>query len=222
MDSIENYYCKIPESIADFKKYFDQFLIEDIPSIIFTDERYKPLREYAVFRMGFSVVTKRNCRVLKEIIENQRVLEIMCGLGSYSATLRSLGVDVIATDDMSWIEYEQSKYQNWKKNAWVSDVESIDAVSAIKKYGKDVGFVLMSWPPQHEPFALQALQAMRKVNPQCRMIYIGEPSGGCTANDDFFDEYIDVSEEYEQIGRLRGTYHSWQNDGYYDNQYIIR
>ncbi len=222
MDSLEQYYCEIPESIKCYRSYFDQFIVEDIPIEIFRDEKYVSLREYAVFRMGFSTVTKRNCRVLKDIIGENKVLEIMCGLGSYTATLRALGVSSIATDDMSWIDYDTSKYQGWKKNAWIEDVESLDAVSAIKKYGETVDFILMSWPPQHEPYAFEALQTMREVNPECRMIYIGEEKGGCTADDDFFDAMVDVSYEYKQIDLLRSTYRSWENDGYHDYQFIIK
>lgn len=222
MDALEQFYCEIPDSLKDCKKYFDHFVIEDIPADIFHDKKYVPLREYAVFRMGFSVVTRRNCRILKEIIGDSKVLEIMCGLGSYTATLRSLGVPAIATDDMSWMDYDTSKYQGWKKNAWIDDVESLDAVSAIKKYGKTVGFILMSWPPQNEPYAYEALQAMRTVNPECRMIYIGEEKGGCTADHDFFDDLTDVSHEYPQMDLFRSTYRSWENDGYHDYPFIIK
>ena len=42
--------------------------------------------------------------------------------------------------------------------------------------------------------AYKCLMAMREVNPKCRMIYIGEDMGGCTANDKFFEnaEVCDV------------------------------
>lgn len=56
----------------------------------------------------------------------------MCGLGSYASTLRSCGVDVIATDDMSWIDYDTSKYQGWKTHAWIHDIISMDAIEAVK------------------------------------------------------------------------------------------
>lgn len=222
MDEIEKYYCKIGESYKKYCHYFDTKIIEDIPKKIFIDKRFACLREYCVFRMGFSVVTKRNCRILAQIINEEPVLEIMCGLGSYSHTLESLGVHVIPTDDMSWIDYESSKYQNWKKNAWSNKIERIDAVQAIKKYGKEVGYILMSWPPQNELFAYDALLEMRKVNPACRMIYIGEKRGGCTANDDFFNELLDVSNEYPEITELRKSYHSWSNNDYHDLQFIVR
>lgn len=222
MNEIEQYYCENDDFLKSYYHYFDEKVVEDIPNEIFIDEKYASLREYCVFRMGFSVVTKRNCRILAQIINEKKVLEIMCGLGSYSATLQQLGVDIISTDDMSWIESETSKYRTWKQNAWCTDIERLDAVQAIQKYGKNVGYILMSWPPQNEEFALEALLTMRKVNPSCRMIYIGERKGGCTANDTFFDELIDVSSEYTEIAELRESYHSWKNNDYHDSQFIVR
>ncbi len=222
MEKIEKCYCDIPDEIKQYCSYFDKFIIEEIPDIIFKDIKYKSLREYAVFRMGFSVVTRKNCSVLAKIIGNNRVLEIMCGLGSYTSTLRSFGIDVIATDDMSWIEYDTSKYQGWKKHAWIDDIINVDAIEAVKKYGKNVGFILMSWPPQHSNLAYKVLQTMRNVNPDCILIYIGEGKGGCTADDDFFDSYVDISDEFEEIKELRNSYHNWGNDQYYDLQFFLK
>ncbi len=56
----------------------------------------------------------------------------MCGVGSYTATLRDCGIDAIATDNMSWVDGEDKKYKDWKKYTWISDIEKIDAISAIK------------------------------------------------------------------------------------------
>lgn len=218
----EPFYCSLDSNLLEYCKYFDKGQLANIPDYIFQETKYLPLREYALFHMGFSAVTLDNCKVLKEIIKGGKVLEIMCGLGAYSYALRKLGCQVIATDDMSWMADDTCKYIDWKTNMWIDDAESIDAVSAIKKHGHNVDFILMSWPPQNEDFALNALLAMRKVNPNCRMIYIGEGKNGCTANDAFFDTLIDVSDEYDCISRLRETYHCWNSDSYYDKQFIIR
>lgn len=222
MEEIENYYCKIPDTLKSYCSYFDNFVVEDVPSFIFEEENYKCLREYAVFRMGFSVVTKRNCRILAQIINGKKVLEVMCGLGSYASTLRSCGVDVIATDDMSWINYDTSKYQGWKTHAWIHDIISMDAIEAVKKYGKEVGFITMSWPPQNSDLAYKVLQTMRKVNPECILIYIGEKKGGCTADDRFFDDYIDISSNFAELQDLKKSYHNWKNNQYFDTQLLLK
>lgn len=218
----ESFYCSLNSDLLEYRKYFNRGQLINIPDYIFQDAKYLPLREYALFHMGFSVVTLDNCKVLKELIKGGRVLEIMCGLGAYSYALRKLGCQVIATDDMSWMADNACKYLDWKTNTWIDDTESIDAVGAIKKYGANVDFILMSWPPQNEDFALNALLTMREENPNCRMIYIGEEKKGCTADDAFFDALVDVSVDYDCISRLRETYHCWISDSYYDKQFIIR
>lgn len=202
-------------------KYFNCPPVEEIPSELFVKEEYRSLHNYAISHMGYSVITVRNCRILSDLIQRRSLLEIMCGLGSYTYTLRHLGVPVIATDDYSWID-DDPKFIGWKQKPWIDNIERIDAVSAIRKYGKLVDYVLMSWPPMNEDFAAQALETMRIVNPECRMIYVGEGKGGVTANDRFFDILSDVSEQYPNINELWESYHSWVNHGFHDKQYIIK
>ena len=208
-------------NFEEIYKYFGCPPPEDIPSELFIKDEYRSLHDYAVSHMGYSTVTVRNCRILSEMIQYRNVLEIMCGLGSYTYMLRRFGVSAIATDDHSWID-DDPKFVHWKQNPWIDDIERIDAVSAIKKYGKQVDFVLMSWPPMNEDFAAQALETMRIVNKECRMIYVGEGKGGVTANNRFFDIMHDVSEQYSGIDELRKSYHSWVNKGFHDQQYIIK
>lgn len=208
-------------NLDDAYKYFNCPPPEDIPSELFLKEEYKNLHSYAISHMGYSTITVRNCRILSDLIQHRQILEIMCGLGSYAYILRSLNVPVIATDDYSWID-DDPKFLHWKQKPWIDDIERIDAVSAIKKYGKQVNYVLMSWPPMNEDLAAQVLETMRMVNPECRMIYVGEGKGGVTANDRFFDIISDVSEQYSGIDKLRESYHSWVNQGFRDKQYIIK
>lgn len=220
-NEIEDYYCELDPKMDEYKHYFSDGIVDDIPSKLFLEKKYVPLREFATFRMGFSVVTKNNCMNLARIIGKEKVLEVMCGLGAYSATLRVCGVDVIATDDMSWIEGNDKKYRDWQANSWISDIIKIDAVEAVKKYGNMVGYILMSWPPQYDEIAHNVLLTMREINPKCKMIYIGEWKGGCTAEDKFFNDAIDISNEIKDVKELRDSYHVWENDGYYDKQYIL-
>lgn len=62
--------------------------------------------------------------------------------------------------------------------------EQLDAVSAIKKYGKEIDLVICSWPYMNDN-CYNALLCMRKVNPDTAMLYIGEGSGGATASNKF-------------------------------------
>ena len=67
---------------------------------------------------------------------------------------------------------------------WV-EVEKIDAISAVKKYGRETDIVILSWPFMNNT-ATEVLETMRSINPDCIMIYIGEGREGCTANSKFF------------------------------------
>ena len=208
-------------SYNNLLRYFQKPPYYDIPSHIFQEKKYAYLHKHAISYMGYSVVTKRNCGILAEMTGHKPILEIMCGIGSYTYTLRSLGVSVIATDDYSWID-DDPKFEKWKYSPWISDIQRMDACSAIEKYGKNVCYILMSWPPMNENYAALALETMRKKASHCTMIYIGEEKGGVTANDNFFDIMTDVSHEYARIEDLRQSYHSWENNGFHDKQYFIR
>lgn len=43
MEEIENYYCKIPDTLKSYCSYFDNFVVEEIPSFVFEEENYKYL-----------------------------------------------------------------------------------------------------------------------------------------------------------------------------------
>lgn len=64
--------------------------------------------------------------------------------------------------------------------------------------------LLLCWPPYDNPFAADALRAFQGDT----LIYIGEGTGGCCADDDFFDlldewEEVDYFREHVQWSGLR-------------------
>ena len=89
---------------------------------------------------------------------------------------------------------------NWKRKTF-THIEVMDAIDAIKKFGKEVEFIIMSWPPYNEPIAYEVLKTMREVNPNLKLIFIGEDYGGCTADDNFFDNVKEI-EDKEIINHL--------------------
>lgn len=145
----------------------------------------------------------------------------MCGSGMLSKALKTCGVDIMPTDSNSWAKRADENPEIFKPNAWLkepfTEIEEIDAIEAIKKYGENVGFVIVSWPYM-DNVCYNALQTMRNVNPKCKMIYIGEGYGGCCASDmffDTFDELYDIEhvgyEEYSKlpISRINKIYKQW-------------
>ena len=71
-------------------------------------------------------------------LDGRKVLEVMAGRGWWTHGLRQKGVDVIATDDFSWMN------RGWINT--LTEVEEMDAIEAVERYGKKIDFVTMGWP----------------------------------------------------------------------------
>lgn len=172
-------------------------------------------RDRYTVNYGFSLVSMDWLRILKEkVIKDSKCLEIMAGSGMISKGLRDLGTDIIATDNYSW----RGGKSKFFENTW-TDVINLNADDAIVKYGKDVDFIIMSWPYMNED-AYNALILMRKMNPNCIMIYIGEDYGGCTADDKFF-ETLEPVESLNDVGdMISSCYKRWC--GIHDFLYFIK
>ena len=158
---------------------------------------------------SFSLVSYDWVRKLKEtIIKDSKCLEIMAGSGMLAKALKDVGCDVIATDNKSWkfINRDEREDRTWFDNPF-TDVEELDCIDAIEKYGKDVDFVIVSWAYMDDT-CYRALLKMREVNPECLMIYIGE-YGDCCADENFTQaaESFDLSWfEYKTEGKKRIQY----------------
>jgi hypothetical protein len=60
---------------------------------------------------------------------------------------------------------------------------------------------MICWPDLDEPHTLEALQTRKEPFP-C-IIYVGEPRGGCCANDEFFD-YLTTNYELKESIKIKG------------------
>ena len=172
-------------------------------------------REEAIRHMGFALITKRFARNLANYINGEKCLEIMAGKGTLSKALLDEGVDIKVTDNFSW------KHRLNMDDTW-TQVENIDCLDAIRKYGKDVSYIICSWIPYEDSIGYEALKLMNEVNPNCKMIVIGEGKGGCTADDKFFDhcDYVDLGKDgYSCEAPIEG-FKSW--DGIHDYVSIIK
>lgn len=163
----------IPES-------YPEFLIRGIDERIF--------RMVFLSKMGFSLVSRDWIRLLAEFIGRGKVLEVMSGCGSLAYALHNEGVNIIATDNFSW--KEPLGTWNETKNYWCN-IENIDAVEAVRKYGSQVDYILMAWPYLTQCTAYYAISAMVEMNEnfnhKCKMIYIGEDVDGQTTDYQFLD-----------------------------------
>ena len=166
------------------------------------DEGSYSVRDEVIRLAGYCFLSYNWIRPLAKWVGERRCLEIMCGSGALSKGLQNCGVKILATDNYRW---EENRFC-WYENAW-TQIEQLDGVSAIRKYGKSVDLVVCSWPYVDDD-CYKSLLTMRKVNPRAMMIYIGEERGRNTANDNFFDaiRIVDDSGFQEAIKAFRSSY----------------
>ncbi|KAA9007338.1 hypothetical protein F4V43_02305 [Paenibacillus spiritus] len=107
------------------------------------------------------------------------------------------------------------EYKEWKET--VTKVEQMDAIAAIEEYGNQIDILIMSWPYMDD-VAYRALRRLHEVNSSAIVVYIGEGFGGCTANDNFFDHFEEIEDEY--FNSVKNNYQRWF--GIYDKPMIGR
>ena len=155
-------------------------------------------REKYIATYGFCLVAQDWINELARTIGSGRCMEIMSGLGLITFALQEAGVNCFATDDFSY-----KNHPFWfGGDPWIK-TERIDAVEAIKKYGAECDYIICSVP--YDNMAYLSLMAMREVNPECKMIYIGEGIGGYTADDDFFKS-LNTVDDLNDINILFRTF----------------
>lgn len=181
---------------SDFFKYCaDKFFLYSSSAI----------RDEMIRLSSFVVIDQSLAKSLAEYIGDRKVLEIMAGTGCLAKALSDQGITIHPTDIFE-DTYCFHGYQNM-----FMDVEQMDCIEAIEKYAKEYDILLCSWPRSESPI-VEALQTMRRVNPNMVMLYIGEDYGGCCAPDEFFEE------AFVEIPRI--TLKRWY--GIYDSILIIK
>lgn len=123
-------------------------------------------RETFIKEFGFAVL---NEEAIKEIKKYSPILEIGAGSGYWAYELSLRGVDIVATDP--------EIYYKWEKKHSV--LHKLTAEQAMKKFPNRN--LLTVWPSYSENWAARALENFEKDY----VIYVGEGSGGCTADDKF-------------------------------------
>jgi hypothetical protein len=126
----------------------------------------------------YGKITKETASDLAEVIGDGVVLDPMAGNGWAAKALREAGVKTIASDDDSW---EISK-----------DIEKIDAMESLKKYGNKISHLLISWAPYGSDIDVKLLREARKNFPHVTIINVGEGEQGCTGSPDFWSEVEEV------------------------------
>jgi len=178
-----NYLNEIVENIPD--KYTDSHSWDSFEPRAST-EAFR-LRETFLKKGMFALVSWQWVKPFAKWIGDKKCLEVMAGRGWLSLALQSLGVDIIATDDYSW-----GIKRNWDEP--VTEVEELDTIEAVKKYGEGVDLLIMSWPYMDDN-AYNTIKELNNINPDVQIVYIGEGYGGCTASDEFHEHFQEIEDE---------------------------
>ena len=152
-----------------------------------------------IFNFGQTLISKEWVQPLVRYIGTRRCLEVGCGSGQLTFALRKYGASVIPTDDFTW------ENPTWWKRQWIDDVKNMDAIEAVKAFGRDIDIIIMSWPPYDTPMALNVLIAAREF--RLPIIYIGETNAeyACTGGVDFLQQA-----KFLEVLKANNGYQSWE------------
>lgn len=136
------------------------------------DKALRSYRDYLEEQYGmWAYISGPFVKSLAAYIDHEAVLEIMAGNGYISKGLQDLNDKAYPTDSLEWLSENQTgKHQ-------VTQIEKLDAVSAIEKYQDKVKYVIMSWAPDKGSVDLDVLNAIRKADHDLKLIVIGERNG---------------------------------------------
>lgn len=138
------------------------------------DRALRNFRDYLEDTYGiWSYVNAPFAKALADYLNGAPVLEIMAGNGYISKGLRNNNSNqqIYTTDSQAWVqENETGKHP-------VTKIEKLDASDAIKKYGEQVDYVIMSWAPDKGESDWEVLQLLRQDYPDIKFLVIGEKDG---------------------------------------------
>lgn len=164
------------------------------------DKALRNFRDYLEDTYGmWSYVNAPFAKKLSDYLNGAPVLEIMAGNGYISKGLRNNNSteEIFTTDSQAWVkENETGKHP-------VIKIEKLDAISAIKKYGNKVQYVIMSWAPDKGEVDWDVLQLLRQEYPEIKLLVIGEKNGA--TNSKKFWQEAKLSQD-DELKKLMLTY----------------
>jgi hypothetical protein len=198
----------LPDNIQDiiFKKVNEQYpqgnpegdrlwnrYVDALPKL---DRLLRNYRDYLEATYGmWSYVNAPYIKSLSEYLHGRPTLEIMAGNGYISSGLRNLrpAQTIFATDSTDWTkENETGKHP-------VTTIEPLDALAAIKKYGSQVDYVIMSWSPDKLEIDWEVLQLLRKDYPEVKLLVIGEKNGATDSAKFWQNAHLTQDDELKKV-----------------------
>ncbi|GAB6092809.1 SAM-dependent methyltransferase [Furfurilactobacillus curtus] len=146
------------------------------------DHQLRDFRDYLEATYGmWAYISAPFTNDLSNYLKGVPTLELMAGNGYISKGLRDHDANqtLYVTDSTAWTnENETGRHP-------VIEVEPLDALAAIAKYGTNVDAIIMSWSPDGQEIDWQVLQAVRQLPNAPQLIVIGE-KGGATGSTAFW------------------------------------
>lgn len=184
-------------------------LTTELPKI---DKLLRSYRDYLEESYGmWAYISAPFINDLARFLSHKPVLEIMAGNGYISRGLRAKGQTVFTTDSLDWTK------ENETGRHLVTEVEKLDALSAIEKYQGQVDFVIMSWSPDGVPIDIEVLEKLRSLPKQPLLICIGEKNGA--TNSHAFWQKAELIDD-ERTKQLNSHYQPF--DLIHDQVYLVK
>ncbi len=134
---------------------------------------------------AYAIPSAETVRWIGEFAKGRRVLELGAGRGYWARLLDSAGIDVRAYD----LEPPDSS-SNASFPRVAGSVDVWHSVGNLAQFGDESlsdGVLLLCWPPGWgDPMASTALKKFEAGGGR-RLVYIGEPRGGKTGDEPFFE-----------------------------------
>lgn len=162
------------------------------------DRALRNFRDYLEDTYGmWSYVNAPFAKALSDYLAGQPVLEVMAGNGYISKGLRNNNAQqkIYTTDSQDWVtENETGRHP-------VTAIERLDAITAIKKYGGQVQFVIMSWAPDKQETDWEVLQLLRRDYPAINFLVIGERNGATNSKKFWQEAQLSQDRDLQQVNQ---------------------
>ena len=161
------------------------------------------LRDRYTCEVSWCLISNSWINPLSDLLKGHKCLEIYGGLGLLSHRLKENGIDITCTDNKSFVNMDYSKCY--------TDVCNMSAIDAIRSFEKDtLDYVIASWIPYEDAFCESIARVIYQNHKNCKLIYIGEERGGCTATSNFFIGYDDISNTKEYKSKIKNINSNFQ------------
>ncbi|MBN7275051.1 SAM-dependent methyltransferase [Ligilactobacillus pobuzihii] len=149
-------------------------LLDSHSDVLEVDSFLSDLRQCVIENFGiWHIFSCEWITELKKYLGHRSVLEIMAGNGALASQLAK----VIATDDLNWQGQDITQPEPW------TQIENLDAMSAVEKYAAEVDVIIMEWSPDKDTIDLDILHFLRTFNWHGEFLVIGEKNGATNSKE---------------------------------------